>query len=165
VSVVVRTVAASPVRTASQAWHAIVALLCEPGSAAAQELLELTGLGAMLIADQVLDGAPVVVLRPTGPRVRVYTVTGDQALDAHAEERPLLSAACTGTEWELSVPCPADEFDLAGRATSVSPHVSVRDAADGISVDSSSATTGASASTPATVASGDWTVDESWMRT
>lgn len=160
-SVVVRKIAASPVRTASQTWQEVVRLLCEPGSAAAQELLALTGLGAMLIADQVLDAAPVVVLQPTGPRVRVYTVTGDDALDAHSEERPLLSAACTGANWELSLPCPADDLELGERATSASAHVTVRDAADGINVEGSRVATGAPAVTGSSLG---WSVDESRMR-
>jgi len=62
----------------------------------------------------------------SGPQVRIYTLHGDQAIEAEtSEELPLSHVPTTGS-WALSLPCADDDLDEAEAAVAAAPHVEVR---------------------------------------
>lgn len=134
-SVVVRKIGSVPSRTATETWHAIVELLAAPGSAAESELLTVAGIASMLIADENLRGAPLVVIPETGARVRVYTIHGDDTDDVIADEAPLATWPTNGSNWTMSIPCDPLDLAMATAALESASHVCARDAGLGVAVD------------------------------
>jgi hypothetical protein len=131
VTVVARRVAAIPKRTSTDTWRTIVALLAAPGSRAHAELTAATNVAGMLIADECTGDAPIVVTAAAGPRVRIYTVHGDDALDDNEVNETALAAYPTDeSQWQVSLPCPDDEVAATTAALAGQPHVVVRSAAD-----------------------------------
>lgn len=127
-TVVARRIIATPVRSASEAWAVIVGLLApQSGSAAHQELLAVGGIACSLITDETLRDAPAVVYG-SGPRVRLYCLYDDEACTGeNASEAPLTFDA-TAEEWQMSLPCHADDLDWVQEALKKrSTHVTARD--------------------------------------
>ena len=110
-TVVVRRIIATPVRSASETWAFIVGLLVpQPGSKAHQELLAVGGVACSLITDEALKDAPAVVYG-SGPCVRIYCLYDDEAsIGENASEAPLTFDATAG-DWRMSLPCHADDLD------------------------------------------------------
>jgi hypothetical protein len=129
---IARQIASVPVRTSSATWKAIVDLIAAPGSAAATKLLSIGGLAGMVIADEATTVAPIVVSPATGPRVRVYTVHSEGAIDTEGLETPLSAYPTTEPGWTLSLPCPASDLKFAENATAQLPEILVRDMSDGL---------------------------------
>ncbi len=131
VSVVARRISAVPARTSSEAWHAIVELVSEPGSAARADLTSITSIAAILISEEYTREAPIVVMPATGPRIRIHTVHGMDSIDHLSEETPLYGARLAEPGWQVSLPCGTADLtaitaDLAGI-----PAVTVRDTGEG----------------------------------
>jgi len=127
-TVVARRIIATPVRSASETWAVIVGLLApQPGSKAHQELLAVGGVACSLITDETFKDAPAVVYG-SGPRVRIYCLYDDEACtDENASETPLTFDATAG-EWQMSLPCHADDLDWVQKALKKrSTHVTARD--------------------------------------
>lgn len=130
-TVVARRVAAIPKRTSTETWRAIVALLAPPGTAAYTELIAATNVAAMLIADDCTRDSPIVVTAAAGPRVRIYTVHDEDALDDdEVDESPLASYPTDEVEWLVSLPCPGDEVAATSGALAAQPHVVARSTTD-----------------------------------
>lgn len=115
-TVVVRRIIATPVRSASEAWAVIVGLLApQPGSEAHQELLAVGGIACSLITDETFKDAPAVIYG-SGPRVRIYGLYDDEAcIGENASEAPLTFEATAG-EWQMSLPCRADDLQWVQEA-------------------------------------------------
>jgi hypothetical protein len=78
--VLVRRVAATPVRTASQTWARIVEIVApDPSSAARQALAKAAGVACASISSEVTKDAPIVIWGE-GPRVRLYCVFDEEAI-------------------------------------------------------------------------------------
>lgn len=145
-SIVARRVAAIPKRTSVDTWRTIVGLLARPGSAAHDELTAVTNIGAMLIADEYTRAAAIVVTASAGPRVRIYTVHNDDALDEdEVNEAPLASYPTDETDWQVSLPCADGELDAVTAALAGHPHVVARALTD--DVDNTFATTASATGT------------------
>lgn len=129
---IARRIASVPVRTSSATWNAIVDLIAAPGSAAATKLLSIGGLASMVIADEATLVAPIVISPATGPRVRVYTVHGEDAIDTEGIETPLSAYPTTDPGWTLSLPCPTSDLKFAETATAHLPEILVRDMSEGL---------------------------------
>jgi hypothetical protein len=145
VSVVSRAVAAIPVRTSVGTWEAITDLLAPAGSVGRSRLEGVTNIAAVLISAEYTQQAPIVVMPSTGPRVRIRTVHGLDAAEAHAEEIPLTIRPCAEPGWTLSLPCGVDDIEEIRAALRSHPGIEVRDITEGITVDEpapSSATEG-----------------------
>ncbi len=158
--VVVRRIGSVPARNATDTWRAIAATIAEPGSSPYSMLIEATGVAAMLIAEAYTRDAPVVVDPTSGPRVRLYTVHGNDADDAIAEETPLATWPTEGAGWTVSLPCAEQDLVFASSALTGLSAVSVRDVALGLAVESNTAAghTAGAADTKASLR-----VDTSWL--
>lgn len=119
-----RRIASVPRRGPIDTWRAICDLIGAEGDARA-ELDGIAGIAAALIAEEYTRDDPITV-SGTGPQVRIYTLHGDQAIEAEtAEELPLSHAPTTGS-WALSLPCADDDLVEAEAAVAAAPHVEVR---------------------------------------
>lgn len=122
-TVVARRVKATPARSASDAWQVIVDLLAPMDSAARSELLRVEGVASSMIASQATKAAPIVVYG-NGPRVRIYCLFGDDAIEGEQANEERLASCPTEGDWSLSLPAPADDLKwvreaLAKRSTRV----------------------------------------------
>jgi len=126
-TVVARRIIAVPVRTASDAWAAIVNLLAPgPNSKARSELLHIAGVASALIADEAMK-APIVVYG-SGPRVRIYCLYDEDAITGEAAREETLAFNATEGDWRMSLPCPADDLAWVQDALQKrSSHVTARD--------------------------------------
>lgn len=109
-STIARRVAASPVRTASEAWRFITELLSKPGSDGRSELVAVTGIACSLLADECFKGAPAVVTG-SGPQVRVYCIYDEDAIDGTNVNENALSFDATAGDWKMSLPCREEDLD------------------------------------------------------
>ena len=129
---VARRVAAIPVRTSVETWHTICDLLASPGTAAHDDLIAISSIAAVLIAEEYTNAAPIVVTASGSARIRVYTVHGDDAPDAEADELPLALRPCEIDDWTVSLPCAEVDFTEMTAALSESSRLTVRDINDGM---------------------------------
>ncbi|HVF05267.1 MAG TPA: hypothetical protein VNA20_10530 [Frankiaceae bacterium] len=142
-TVLARRIAAVPKRTSTDTWRAIAALLAAPGSPAHAELTAVTNVAGMLIAEECTRDNPIVVTAAAGPRVRIYTVHGEDALDDdEVNESPLAAYPTDEDQWQVALPCQADE--LASIAAALAAHPRVAAHADD---DDASAVTAAASAT------------------
>lgn len=142
-TVIARRIASVPVRTAVETWERIVEVVAAPESPAREELLGITSIAAMLIADEQTKGAPITIAGG-GPLVRLYTVHGDDAIEHDdADEADLPFDPTSGDGWTLSLPASGADVAIAEAAVAECAHVDVRDVDAG---DDDGATTAAKAS-------------------
>ena len=109
-TVVARRINASPVRTASEVWQVIAALIApSEASEARAELRAVTGVACSLIAAEAMKSAPIVVWG-VGPRVRIYCLYDEDAMAGDQANENALPADVTAGNWTMSLPCPADDL-------------------------------------------------------
>jgi len=126
-TVVVRRVAATPARSAAEAWGVIADLVAPQGKAARQELERVAGIVISLVAAEAMRDSPVVV-RGVGPRLRVYCLYDDEAILGEATSEDVLSWCPTDGDWAMSVPCPPDDLSWVQAALArVSARITARD--------------------------------------
>ena len=116
-----------PERTATATWKAISDLLAaDPRSSAAEELASVSGIACSLITREAMN-SPIVAYG-SGPRVRVYCLYNEDAIEGDdANEAPLAFDATAG-DWKVSLPCPADDLSwVQGALGSKSSRISARD--------------------------------------
>lgn len=115
-SVASRKVRATPVRSSSEAWKVIALLLAPDESSEAHvELMSVDGTVSSLISsDAMKDSA--VVCTGSGPRVRLYCLYGEDAITGDDASESSLQQCPTEDDWELSVPCPANDLDWVNRS-------------------------------------------------
>ncbi len=110
-TVVARRIAATPARSASEAWTVMVNLLAaDKNSDARKELESVLGIASNLIADEAFKSAAGVVYG-SGPRVRLYCLYGDAAITGDNASESALAFNPTEGDWRMSLPCPADDLD------------------------------------------------------
>lgn len=105
---VVRTFNSVPARTAVATWRAIVDLIAPSAGGARTELLSVEGVACSLITDKAMT-APIIVTGK-GPRVRVYCVYDDDAIEGDSANESALATNPTEGDWAVSLPC--DTVDL-----------------------------------------------------
>lgn len=137
---VARTVAAVPVRTSVQTWEAIAGLLAPAGSTGRLRLDAVANIAAILITAEYTTQAPIVVMPASGPRVRIRTVHGLDAVDALPGEIPLPASPCAEPGWTMSLPCGIDDIEEMRDALRGHPGIEVRDLTDGITVEETAVT-------------------------
>ena len=106
-----RTIAAAPVRSASEAWQVVSTLLAdtlERSSAisvgsVAQELATLYGLGPALIAGGHLESKGLVLV-DVGLHLTVSAITADAALQVEENLNPVPGGASATEGWILYLP-------------------------------------------------------------
>jgi hypothetical protein len=126
-TVIARTFATIPARSATDTWEAIVAMIApDCDSVARQELAAVTGVACSLITDEALASDPLVVFG-AGPRLRVYCVYGDAAIAGDEVNESALSFVPTAAGWRMSLPCPEEDLEWVERSLArVSQHVRAR---------------------------------------
>ena len=72
-SVVARRIRATPERSASETWRAIVDLLAPGNGSARVELMSIEGIASSIISTESPKESPIVV-KGEGPRIRIYFV-------------------------------------------------------------------------------------------
>jgi hypothetical protein len=126
ISVIARVFASIPHRSASETWSAIVDLFAPAAESPARaELLGIAGIAASIIADEA-PSDDAIVLFGSGPRIRVYTVYGDDAIEGNDISESPLNFIPTMDDWRLSLPCRSDDLAWIQRALQSSPHTSAR---------------------------------------
>ena len=115
-TVLARRFASIPTRSATETWQAIVSLVAPDAMSPAQsELAAVGGVMCSVIAQEALrDDA--LVLHGSGPRLRVYCLYGDDALEPDAASESPLSFVPTEGDWQMSVPCHEDDLAWVTRA-------------------------------------------------
>jgi hypothetical protein len=114
-TVVARRFVSIPERTASATWSAISQLLTpESGSAPATELAAVAGVASSLISREAMT-SPIVVWG-AGPRVRIYCLYNDDAVEGDDANEIALSSDPTDGDWYMSLPCPAEDLSWVKNA-------------------------------------------------
>ena len=114
-TVVARRVAATPARSASEAWGLIVNLVAPSEGAARKELQGIEGVASCIIAEEGLK-ADACVVHGSGPRFRVYCLYNEDAITGEDTNEAPLTYCPTDGGWQMSLPCPADDLDWFQRA-------------------------------------------------
>lgn len=109
-TVVARTFVSVPERSASDTWDAIVRLLAPDFSSAARvDLAAIAGVVCSCISDEALSNDAIIVYG-VGPRLRIYALYGDDAIEGERANESALSWVPTDGEWRMSIPCPEDDL-------------------------------------------------------
>lgn len=119
-----RTIAASPVRSAAEAWGIVATLIAEtlersadvPDGSVAEELAALDGLGPALVAGGHLE-TDGLVLCDNGLHVTIRVLTADAALAVKENLNPVPGGGRATGGWMLYLPSPgALDTSVAGAA-------------------------------------------------
>jgi hypothetical protein len=126
-TIVVRRVAATPARSAAEAWLVIADLVASRGSAARQELDRVAGIAMSLVAAEAMRDSPIVV-QGAGPRLRVYCLYDDEAILGEGASEDPLSWCPTDSDWAMSLPCLPEDLSWVQAALSrISTRIIARD--------------------------------------
>ena len=141
-TIIVRSIASSPKRTATETWGVIASLLDpDPKGLGRSELEKAAGIAASSIASE----APVedaFIVHGNGPQVRIYCVFGDNAVsDDGVNEDPFQEPPAAG-DWRLSVPCLPEDLDWMQRKLKfISSRISARATGEKVAAEQSASTT------------------------
>jgi hypothetical protein len=128
-SIVARRVAATPARSAGEAWAVITNILSKEGSAGRRELDAVAGIAASLIADECFRDAPAVV-SGNGPQVRTYCVYEEDAVEGNGVKEDALAFDATLGDWAMSLPCHAEDLNwVTDSLSKKSKRITARDLA------------------------------------
>lgn len=129
-TVVARRLASVPCRTSVDTWRRVVDLVSADASPSRTELLSITSVASMLIAEEYTKTAPVTI-SGGGPLVRIYTLHGEDAIDHDLDDEAALAFDPTaGDSWLLSLPAAGADVAIARAAVATAAHVVVRDLAE-----------------------------------
>jgi hypothetical protein len=128
-----RDIASIPVRSASETWRAIIDLVTGSGSLDKGQLEAAASLMESLIADELIGTVPIV-FKGVGPRVLIYCVYNEEAMETGLTV-DALAANPTAGDWRMTAPCEAEDTDwmnrtLASRAPRIRMHPADEDPAD-----------------------------------
>lgn len=109
-TIVGRSFVSIPQRSATETWDRIVALIApDTSSSASRELAAVAGVACSCIADESLADDALVVYG-VGPRLRIYALYGDDAVDGEGANESSLSWVPTDGDWRMSIPCLPDDL-------------------------------------------------------
>ena len=108
-TVVARRIAATPARSASEAWKVLVNLIAPADGAARKELLGIEGVASCIIAEEAMKSDACVVYG-SGPRLRVYCLYNEDAITGEDTNEARLTFCPTEGDWQMSLPCPAEDL-------------------------------------------------------
>ena len=120
-----RDVASIPARSAHETWRAIVELVTADGSVDLHQLKAAASIMESLIADEQPADVPIV-LKGNGPRVLIYCLYGENALEVGLSIDSLITNPTAG-DWRMTAPCEADDVawmnnSLEQRAPRITVH-------------------------------------------
>ena len=105
-TIVVRRFASSPERTSAETWKAIVKMLA-PSDKWKTELNAITGTVSSIISNRLLKDDPLVV-RGSGPLLRVYCLYDDEAVVGEDKKEDGLNWGPISGDWKIFLPCQDD---------------------------------------------------------
>lgn len=120
-----RDVASIPARSAKETWRIITDLVTGPESVDRAQLDAAASIMQSLIADEMPAQVPIV-FKGAGPRVVVYCLYDEAAMEAARDVDPLVSNPTAG-DWRATAPCEAEDVEwmntsLKTRATRITVH-------------------------------------------
>jgi len=129
-TVIARRFVSVPARSAAETWTAIADLLApDKTKSGARELASVAGTAASLIAREAMNFP--IVLYGSGPRVRVYCLYNEDALEGDRADEGALPFDATSGDWRLSLPCPAEDLAWVQKALKAkSGKITARDMAE-----------------------------------
>ena len=107
-AVVARRIRATPERGAADAWQVIVDLIAPKDGVARRELISIEGIASSIISTESPKDAAMVV-RGSGPRVRMYCLYDDDAIAGDDANESALAECPTEGDWSMSLPADADD--------------------------------------------------------
>lgn len=122
-----RDIASIPVRSASETWEAIVALITAKGSRHVEQLNKAGPTIASLITDELPAQAPFV-LEGCGPQLRIYCSYGFKAIEA-GTGIDALTFNPTEDDWTMHVPCDSANLNWVTNALKPTPRIKAFDVA------------------------------------
>jgi hypothetical protein len=127
ITVITRSIASTPKRTATETWEVIVSLLApEQKSASRLELGKVAGVAASSIASEAPKDDGFVVYG-NGPQVRVYCAFGEDAVSGDGVNEDSFKETPTAGDWRMSMPCLPEDLEwTAKRLKAISSRVTAR---------------------------------------
>ena len=124
-----REIASVPLRTAGETWQAIVDLITGHGSIDAGTLKTAASVMESLIVDEHPASCPIVV-KGEGPRLVIYLLYNEAAMEAGKDIDPLTWNPTGGPEWQMTAPSEAGDVGwMNNTLKSRAPRITVHDAA------------------------------------
>lgn len=126
-TVITRTIASTPQRTASDTWEKIISLLApDPNSSARAELKKVAGVAASAIASEAIKDDAIIV-SGCGPQVRIYCAFGEAAVSGDGVDESAFKESPTGDGWQISIPCLPEDLEWTQKKLgSISTRITAR---------------------------------------
>jgi hypothetical protein len=120
-----RDIASIPVRSAKETWRAIIDLVTGDGSIDRHQLDAASSIMESLIADEQTATVPIV-FKGTGPRVLIYCLYNEDAMEAGLAIDGLSNNPTAG-DWRATAPSEAEDTNwmnksLKARASRITVH-------------------------------------------
>ena len=124
-----RDLASIPARSAKETWRAITDLVTGTDSVDSDQLNAAASIMESIIADELPASAPIV-FKGAGPRVVIYCLYGDDAMEADLDVDRLIDSPTAG-DWRATAPCEAEDAEWMSKTLKTrAPRISVRDGAE-----------------------------------
>lgn len=135
-STIRRDFKASPHRTGAETWVAITRLLApKEGSAAQKELLSVAGVAGQIISTESVKDYPIISAG-SGPRVRIYCIYNEDALDDENTNETALAFDATSKDWLVSIPAEPEDIDWGqAELSKLSKRITVREKTEPVDVE------------------------------
>jgi hypothetical protein len=114
-TVIRRTVASTPHRTAGETWDVVMSILAPDATSPARaELKKVAGVACSSIASEgALNDA--IIVHGHGPQIRIYCVFGDDAILGEGVDESPLKESPTEGDWKMSIPVPKEDLEWSQR--------------------------------------------------
>ncbi|MFV2073491.1 MAG: hypothetical protein ACC742_12670 [Thermoanaerobaculales bacterium] len=122
-----RDVASIPARSAKETWRVITDLVTEVDTVDRAQLDAAASIMESLIADEQPAQVPVV-FKGVGPRVVMYCLYDEEAMEAGLDVDPLPTNPTAG-DWRATAPCEAEDVEWMNNSLKArAPRFTVHDA-------------------------------------
>jgi hypothetical protein len=121
-----RNIASIPLRSAKETWDAIIELVSDSESKDRQQLYAAASVMESIITDQLPANVPIVFKGGGGPRVLIYCLFHEDAMEAGLTIDKLSTNPTKG-DWSATAPSEKDDVEwmnktLTTRASRISVH-------------------------------------------
>lgn len=113
-SIISRTFAASPARTAAEVWDRVVNIIADGEEQVKTELNSIAGIVASIISEETPKKNAITFIG-TGPKLRIYCLYGDDAIGDDANEGAL-NWKLFENDWEVHFPVEEEDLDWVTNA-------------------------------------------------
>jgi hypothetical protein len=121
-----RDIASIPVRSAKETWRAVIDLVTGKGTLDQSQLEAASSIMESLIADETPAKCPIV-FKGSGPRVLIYLLFNEDAMEAGAAIDGLNENPTAG-DWRVTAPCEAEDVSWMNNSLKTrAPRISVHD--------------------------------------